>query len=74
MRRKGRTARSAIVTVARDPLGRVFVLDAWAAKCPTSQLIERIFAVYAQWMPAVFGIEANAMQISSFFAANSATS
>lgn len=60
--RQRRTARSAIVTVTRDPLGRVFTLDAWAEKCPTSRLIERIFETYAQWEPVCFGIEANAMQ------------
>jgi predicted phage terminase large subunit-like protein len=55
-------ARSAIVVVASDWLGRIFVLDAWAGRCSTDALIERIFRTHEMWKLRVFGIEANAMQ------------
>ncbi len=55
-------ARSAIVTVAVDTLGRVFVLEAWAERAPTETLITAILANYERWHPRTIGIEANAMQ------------
>lgn len=55
-------ARSAVVLVGADELGRVFVLDAWAERVSTDTLIERIYALNARWKPAAIGIEANAMQ------------
>lgn len=55
-------ARSAIVVIAPDWLGRIFVLDAWAARCSTDELIERIYATEATWKLRTFGGEANAMQ------------
>jgi predicted phage terminase large subunit-like protein len=55
-------ARSAIVVVGADLLRRAFVLHAWADRCPTDQLVERIFSINDQFKPRLFGIEANAMQ------------
>jgi len=55
-------ARSAIVTIAVDSLRRRFVLEAWAAKCPTEELVDKIFDTYDTWRPKRFGCEANAMQ------------
>lgn len=55
-------ARSAIVVVAPDHLSRILVLHAWAKRCTTDELIERIFEVQEAYKPRVFGIEANAMQ------------
>ena len=55
-------ARSAIVVLGGDDLGRVFVLEAWAQRVSTDQLIERIYETQARWQPKVIGIEANAMQ------------
>lgn len=60
---KSTRARSAIVVVAPDPvLPRIFVLFAWAARCPTDTLIEKIFWVGDEFKPKVIGMEANAMQ------------
>jgi len=61
-------ARSAIVVVGADVLSRFFVLHAWAERCSTDHLMDRIIEVNDQWRPRVFGIEANAMQ--SLFADN----
>jgi len=56
-------ARSAIVTIAVDsPNQRVFVLNAWAERCSTDRLVEKIFELAQQYTPKLFGIEANAMQ------------
>ena len=56
-------ARSAIVILAVDDLARLFVLHAWAARCPTDRLIDQILALAEQYRPRLFGIEANAMQV-----------
>lgn len=55
-------ARSAIVVIAPDWLGRIFVLDAWAKRCSTDQLIEKMYATEETWKLRVMGGEANAMQ------------
>lgn len=55
-------ARSAIVVVAPDWLGRVFVLDAWAKRCSTDELIERMYRVHDTWKLKVLGGEANGLQ------------
>ena len=55
-------ARSAVVTVAVDGLGRFFVLEAWAERCPTERLIDHIFLTQTRWQARRVGIEANAMQ------------
>lgn len=61
--RLGKTlARSAIVVLAEDRWRRIFVLEAWAKRCPTPELMEEIFRVNQQWKVRQFGIEANAMQ------------
>jgi len=59
------TCRSAIVTVGLDRYStprRIFVLDAWAARCPTHKLTDKVFEVFETWYPVQFGCEANAMQ------------
>jgi hypothetical protein len=55
-------ARSAIVVVGEDQLGRIFVLSTWADRASAHQLSERIFLTQELHRPRVFGIEANAMQ------------
>jgi predicted phage terminase large subunit-like protein len=55
-------ARSAIVVVTHDWLGRVYVLDAWAKRCSTDQLIERMYKAHETWKLRVLGGEANALQ------------
>ena len=55
-------ARSAIVVVAYDWLGRIFVLDAWAERCSTDALIERMYRTHDTWNLTVLGGEANGLQ------------
>jgi hypothetical protein len=55
-------ARSAIVVVGTDRLGRIFVLHTWADRCTAGQLSEKILKIQQERLPRVFGIEANAMQ------------
>ena len=55
-------ARSAIVVVGADRIGRIFVLHTWADRCTAGQLSDRILQVQRDHQPRVFGIEANAMQ------------
>jgi len=58
---KALSSRSAICVGAADHLGRVFVLYAWAARCSTDELIERIYEVNRTFVPKVFGAEANGL-------------
>lgn len=55
-------ARSAVVVVGADAMTRLFVLHAWADRCSTNTLIEKILETQSQFHPNIFGIEANAMQ------------
>lgn len=55
-------ARSAIVVVAQDSLQRIMVLEAWARRCPTPELVDKMFMVQKEWRVRSFGVEANAMQ------------
>lgn len=55
-------ARSAIVVAVEGPKNLLFVPYAWAAKCTTDQLTEKVFEVNRQFHPRLFGVEANAMQ------------
>src|SRR5262249_33303191 len=59
---KHQKARSAIVVVAPDWLGRVFVLDTWAQRATIDEIVDRIYATEATWKLRAFGVEANAMQ------------
>jgi predicted phage terminase large subunit-like protein len=59
---RGGLAQSAIVVVAQDQLSRVFVLEAWAKRCPTPELVGEMLRVQKEWRPRAFGVEANAMQ------------
>lgn len=56
-------ARSAIVVVSQDDLGRKFVRKAWAKRCTTSELVDEIFATHKEFQVEVFGVEKNAMQV-----------
>lgn len=55
-------ARSAIVTITQDWLGRVYVLDAWAARASTDTLIERMYKTHETWNLRVLGGEASGLQ------------
>lgn len=55
-------ARSAIVVIAPDWLGRIWVLDAWAKRCSTDELIERMYRTHEIWNLRQLGGEANGLQ------------
>ena len=55
-------ARSAIVVAQEAPNNTVIVPYAWAAKCTTDELTEKLFEVNRVFNPRIFGVEANAMQ------------
>jgi len=61
-RLKRQSARSAIACVASDGLDRIFVLDAWADRCSTEKLIDRMCWTYTTFAPSIIGVESNAMQ------------
>lgn len=56
-------ARQAIITLGQDPLGRIFVLQAWAARETTERYMDEIFRTTRAYRPLVFGVEANGMQV-----------
>ena len=57
-----RRARSAIVTIAVDRISRVFVLQAWADRVPTTKLLDKVFETQSLYQPRRFGCEAGGMQ------------
>ncbi|MCS0827396.1 phage terminase large subunit [Cytobacillus firmus] len=49
---------NAIVTIGRDNrTGVIYVLDAWAKKCPMHQALEVMFDKIVEWKPKVAGVE-----------------
>src|SRR3990167_7242573 len=59
---KRTSARSSIIVIGVDDMCHVFVLHAWAERCPTDRYVEHLFKVNDDFKPKIFGIEANAMQ------------
>jgi len=59
---KRASARSSVIVIGSDPMCRIFVLHAWADKCPTDEFVKHIFKVNDDLHPKMFGVEANAMQ------------
>lgn len=55
-------ARSAIVIGGQDDLGRVFILHAWAARCPTEKLIDEMYSLTDRYQLKTLGVEANGLQ------------
>lgn len=55
-------ARSAIVAVSSDAANRIFVREAWAERCATQKIYQKIYEFNARYKPEVFGIEGNAQQ------------
>lgn len=55
MRRHG--SRSAMVTAQVDALGRVFVLEAWAGRVPTIEVMAKMYATIEKWGIKVMGVE-----------------
>lgn len=60
---RGQASRMAIACIGVDPEGRVFVLDAWAARVSTEKFVERIFDIAQKYRPQPFGCESNALQV-----------
>jgi len=60
------SARSAIVTISVDWIGRIYVRETWAARANTTVILQKIFDTHRKWKCRIFGIEANAQQ-SLFF-------
>lgn len=54
-------SRSAICVGAADSLGRIFVLFAWAQRCSTDELIDKIYYVNRTYNPKIFGVESNGL-------------
>jgi predicted phage terminase large subunit-like protein len=54
------TAQSAIVVGGRDDRN-IYVLDAWAERCSTDELIEQMFAMHERWQVKQFGGEENGL-------------
>lgn len=50
-------ARSAIVCIGLDELGRIYVLECWANRAPTSEIVETYVDIYERWLPAIAGME-----------------
>jgi len=48
---------SAYVGLAVDDIGRIFVLEDYAARCSTEQLVDKLYAVNERWAPTRIGIE-----------------
>jgi len=55
-------ARSAISVASVDPANRIFIRYAWAERCSTERLFDKIYEVNRIFRPNVFGIEGNAQQ------------
>lgn len=55
-------ARSAITVVSSDAANRVFVRYAWAERCATEKIYEKIYEVNRRFKLETFGIEGNAQQ------------
>lgn len=56
-------ARQALIVIGQDAIGRVFVLQAWAARLSTPEYVNVLMQADQTWHPKRFGIEANAMQV-----------
>jgi len=54
---KATRARSAIVVLGTDPVGRVFVLDTWADRVGTSAIVDAFLTLYERWRPGVAAYE-----------------
>lgn len=55
-------ARSAIVVVGSDALNRVFVLDAWADRVGTNEIVSQLLDMTERWEPQVVAFEAMGQQ------------
>src|SRR6266404_5705361 len=56
------SARSAIVIAQEGPFNQAFIVEAWAQKCTTDEMTEKVFHFVKKYRLRQFGIEANAMQ------------
>lgn len=56
------SARGSIVVVARDFIDRFWVLEAFASRCTTDQLVERLFEMNDRWSPWQCRVESATQQ------------
>lgn len=54
-------SRSALVVGGQDDLGRIFVLYAWADRCSTDKLVNKLFEIADRFQPKLIGCEENAL-------------
>lgn len=59
---KSGLARAAIVDIARDQYNRIWVLDAWAGRVGTEQMVDELIKHWQRWHSSPFGIEAAGQQ------------
>ncbi len=62
VKRTGRTSRTAIVAIAQDDLGRMFVLYTWAGRVKPTEIVDQVIEAHIRYHPRMFGIESNAQQ------------
>ena len=56
------TSRSAIVAVGQDNLERIFILEIFIERCPTTTLEQKILYFQNRWKPQKFGIDVSGPQ------------
>ena len=61
-KRAGKTSRTAIVVIAQDDLGRMFVLYTWAGRVKPTEIVDQVIEAHVRYRPKMFGVESNAQQ------------
>lgn len=59
---KAGLARAALVTIARDRWNRIWVLDAWAERAKTVEMVDKVVEHFHHWHPGIVGIECAGQQ------------
>jgi predicted phage terminase large subunit-like protein len=54
-------SRSAIIVACSDPLGRIFVLETWAGRAPTPQVMAHMERLIDKYAVKVMGVEADGL-------------
>ena len=56
-------SRASIVVIGQDSVERIFILKAWAKRCPPDQLVHETFETQREFLPATFGVDASGPQL-----------
>lgn len=56
-------SRASIVVIGQDSIERIFILKAWAKRCPPDQLIHETFETQREFSPAAFGVDSSGPQL-----------